>query len=110
MEDKEVKDDKDGSPSRCKMPKIMKYSEKCYMCKWRMRNPSVDQRLCNICKNENLWWKSAGCDLSDRFAVVTGARIKIGFQIALRLLRNGCFVIGTSRLVGEAELFLLLEG
>ena len=36
-------------------------------------------------------------DLSGRYAVVTGARIKIGFHAALRLLRNGCSVVATTR-------------
>lgn len=36
-------------------------------------------------------------DLTGKVAVVTGARIKIGFEIALILLRNGAHVIATSR-------------
>ena len=37
-------------------------------------------------------------DLRGKFAIVTGGRIKIGLRIALRLLRDGCFVIVTTRL------------
>ena len=36
-------------------------------------------------------------DLRGKFAIVTGGRIKIGLRIALRLLRDGCFVIVTTR-------------
>ena len=32
-----------------------------------------------------------------KFAIVTGGRIKIGFHAAVRLLRDGCFVIVTTR-------------
>ena len=36
-------------------------------------------------------------DLSGKFAIVTGGRIKIGLHTALRLLRDGAFVIVTTR-------------
>ena len=85
-----------------KIPKLMDLSPrmvmKCYMCKWRLRDvSSLNPTTCNACNRENEIWRTARVDLGGRFAVVTGARIKIGFQTALRLLRNGCFVIGTSR-------------
>lgn len=35
--------------------------------------------------------------LNERVILVTGARVKIGFQAALKLLRCGAFVIATSR-------------
>jgi NAD(P)-dependent dehydrogenase (short-subunit alcohol dehydrogenase family) len=41
-------------------------------------------------------------DLKGRSAVVTGARIKIGFEVSLRLLRNGCRVIATTRFPTDA--------
>jgi NAD(P)-dependent dehydrogenase (short-subunit alcohol dehydrogenase family) len=41
--------------------------------------------------------RSLKCDLTGKIALVTGARIKIGYQICLALLRNGCRVIATSR-------------
>jgi len=37
-------------------------------------------------------------------ALVTGARIKIGFEIALKLLRDGATVIATSRFFKDAYL------
>jgi NAD(P)-dependent dehydrogenase (short-subunit alcohol dehydrogenase family) len=41
-------------------------------------------------------------DLRGYIAVVTGARIKIGFTVALRLLRSGAIVIGTTRFSVDA--------
>ena len=37
-------------------------------------------------------------------ALVTGARIKIGFEIALKLLRSGAIVIATTRFFNDAFL------
>ena len=44
----------------------------------------------------------AKIDLGGRFAIVTGGRIKIGLEVALRLLRDGCTVIVTSRFPSSA--------
>ena len=41
-------------------------------------------------------------DLSDRVALVTGARTKLGHQILLKLLRAGAIVVGTTRYPLEA--------
>jgi len=40
-------------------------------------------------------------DLSDRVALVTGGRVKIGYHCVLKLLRCGCTVICTSRFVND---------
>ena len=42
------------------------------------------------------------CDLTGKTAVVTGARLKIGFHVALKLLRAGCYVIATTRFPVDA--------
>ena len=36
------------------------------------------------------------CDLSGKVALVTGGRIKIGFEIVLILLRNGAHTVVTT--------------
>jgi NAD(P)-dependent dehydrogenase (short-subunit alcohol dehydrogenase family) len=44
------------------------------------------------------------CDLSGKVGILTGGRIKIGYQIALILLRNGATLLVTSRFPKEAAL------
>ena len=46
---------------------------------------------------ENMAKREQTADLNGRVALVTGGRIKIGFQIALKLLRAGATVCVTSR-------------
>jgi NAD(P)-dependent dehydrogenase (short-subunit alcohol dehydrogenase family) len=40
--------------------------------------------------------------MSDKVAVVTGSRVKIGFQVCLKLLRAGCTVVATTRFPNNA--------
>lgn len=78
----------------------------CYVCKnlFNERHFFYD-RLCPSCaklnyeKRINNKW-----DFTGKIAIVTGCRIKIGYEICLFLLRNGCFVIGTTRFSKDAFL------
>ena len=71
---------------------------KCYMC-----DSTADfDHLCDDCHSLNSDMKKVTCDLKGRYAVVTGGRIKIGFETTLRLLRDGCFVIATTRFPANA--------
>jgi NAD(P)-dependent dehydrogenase (short-subunit alcohol dehydrogenase family) len=40
--------------------------------------------------------------MENKIAIVTGGRIKIGFETALILLRSNCTVIVTSRFANDA--------
>ena len=53
--------------------------------------------ICDNCKAINNRMRKESCDLSGRFAVVTGGRIKIGYAVCLRLLRMGASVIAVTR-------------
>ena len=46
--------------------------------------------------------RSQSANLSGRTFVITGGRIKIGFQIALKLLRAGAAVVATTRFAHDA--------
>jgi hypothetical protein len=59
-------------------------------------------RMCVECGELNLRKRNQTADLHGRVAVVTGARIKIGYEIALKLLRAGCPVIVTTRFRNDA--------
>jgi NAD(P)-dependent dehydrogenase (short-subunit alcohol dehydrogenase family) len=76
---------------------------KCYVCKasYRRLHPFYDQ-LCRACGDENLARRSATADLRGRVALVTGARVKIGYQAAILLLRAGCRVVACTRFPRDA--------
>ncbi len=80
--------------------------KKCYMCKMSNTSSSTiiytKPTICSKCDELNKAMKEAKADLDEMYAVVTGARIKIGFEAALRLLRNGCFVVATTRFPADA--------
>ena len=76
---------------------------KCYVCKaaYRKLHSFYDQ-LCPACGDENHARRSATADLRGRVALVTGARVKIGYQAAILLLRAGCSVVACTRFPRDA--------
>ncbi|MER7672633.1 SDR family oxidoreductase [Kitasatospora sp. NPDC096128] len=71
---------------------------KCYVCKQQYRR--VDgfyHMLCPDCAADNTARRDLSTDLRGRRALLTGGRVKIGFQLALMLLRDGAELIVTSR-------------
>jgi NAD(P)-dependent dehydrogenase (short-subunit alcohol dehydrogenase family) len=78
-------------------------ARKCYVCKaeYRVLHPFYDQ-LCPPCGELNLAKRSQSGDLRGRVALVTGARVKIGYQAAIMLLRAGAHVIVTTRFPHDA--------
>jgi NAD(P)-dependent dehydrogenase (short-subunit alcohol dehydrogenase family) len=76
---------------------------KCYVCKisYRRLHAFYDQ-LCPSCGEENVVRRTATADLRGRVALVTGARVKIGYQAALLLLRAGCGVVACTRFPRDA--------
>lgn len=75
----------------------------CYICKQKFtRQHFFYPHLCVRCGDFNYHKRAAAVDLSGRVAVVTGARVKIGYATALRLLRAGAQVIATTRFPHDA--------
>ena len=70
----------------------------CYVCKqpYSLIHHFYDQ-LCPQCADLNYRKRTELADLRGRVAVVTGGRVKIGYQAALKLLRCGAEVIVTTR-------------
>jgi NAD(P)-dependent dehydrogenase (short-subunit alcohol dehydrogenase family) len=58
--------------------------------------------LCLPCGDFNYHKRGLSVDLSGRRALVTGARVKIGYMAALHLLRAGAEVIATTRFPHDA--------
>ncbi|MEV0616697.1 short-chain dehydrogenase [Nonomuraea sp. NPDC050404] len=77
---------------------------RCYACKAHFRE--VDEhyaRLCRVCAEENLRRRTARTDLSGRRAVVTGGRVKAGFELVLKMLRDGAAVTALTRFPQDAR-------
>jgi len=75
----------------------------CYVC--RTAYSSVHffyDQMCQECGDFNHAKRSQTADLSGRVALITGARVKIGFQAAILMLRAGCRVICLTRFPRDA--------
>ena len=70
----------------------------CYVCKqhYTVIHRFYDQ-LCPDCADFNFRKRTELADLRGRVALVTGGRVKIGYQASLKLLRAGAHVIVTTR-------------
>lgn len=75
----------------------------CYVCKCRYRTVHhFYASLCPECAALNWEKRMQTADLRGKFCLVTGARVKIGYRIALKLLRAGAYVIATTRFPMDA--------
>ncbi len=75
----------------------------CYCC--RKDHTEVHffyDQMCIECGDFNYAKREPTADLSDRVAVVSGARVKIGYQAAIMLLRAGCRVVALTRFPRDA--------
>jgi NAD(P)-dependent dehydrogenase (short-subunit alcohol dehydrogenase family) len=75
----------------------------CYVCKqpFTVTHRYYDS-LCRECGDFNYVKRGQSADLAGHYALITGARVKIGFQAALKLLRAGAHVIVTTRFPVDA--------
>jgi len=76
----------------------------CYVCKasYQSRHPRY-ALLCPACGALNEAKRAQQANLTGRVALVTGGRVKIGHEVALRLLRCGARVIVTTRFPHDAS-------
>jgi len=78
-------------------------ARRCYVCKSPYRRvPPAYPQMCDTCAGDNTVRRNARCDLRGRRVLLTGGRIRIGFQIALKLLRDGADLIVTTRFPRDA--------
>jgi len=75
----------------------------CYVCKQRYAeiHPFYDQ-LCLPCGDFNYRKRTETADLRGRLALLTGGRVKIGYQAGIKLLRAGAELIVTTRFPRDA--------
>ncbi len=70
----------------------------CYVCKQKYsRIHHFYDQLCPACAEFNFAKRTETADLSGRVALLTGGRVKIGYQAGLKLLRAGASLIVTTR-------------
>lgn len=75
----------------------------CYICKSDFCDLHFFyDSMCPECAAFNYRKRVQTADLSERYAIVTGARVKIGFEASLKLLRAGCNVVATTRFPRDA--------
>lgn len=78
--------------------RVLPESRHCYVCKvhYQTVHHFYDQ-LCPACAELNFAKRTESADLTGRVALLTGGRVKIGYQAGLKLLRAGAQLIVTTR-------------
>lgn len=77
----------------------------CYVCKTQFDQLHFFyDAMCTPCGDLNYQKRSQTASLDGRVALITGARLKIGYQSALMMLRAGAKVIATTRFPQDAVL------
>jgi NAD(P)-dependent dehydrogenase (short-subunit alcohol dehydrogenase family) len=92
-----ARDDREPDAHTLRQPRV------CYVCKrsYERLHAFYDQ-LCPGCGDFNFEKRSPRGDLHGRTALLTGARVKIGYQASVMLLRAGARVIVTTRFPRDA--------
>ncbi|MEZ5219589.1 MAG: SDR family NAD(P)-dependent oxidoreductase [Ilumatobacteraceae bacterium] len=77
----------------------------CYVCKRKYTEiHSFYDQLCPECGDFNYAKRSETADLSGRVVLLTGGRVKIGYQAGIKLLRAGATLIVTTRFPRDSAL------
>ncbi|HEY3673146.1 MAG TPA: SDR family oxidoreductase [Acidimicrobiia bacterium] len=85
--------------------RLLRDSRHCYVCKkqFSVVHHFYDQ-LCASCAAFNYRKRTETADLRGRVALLTGGRVKIGYQAGIKLLRAGAELIVTTRFPRDAAL------
>jgi NAD(P)-dependent dehydrogenase (short-subunit alcohol dehydrogenase family) len=86
-------------------PRGLHADQNCYVCKqdYSAIHHFYDQ-LCPRCAELNFAKRTERADLGGRTALLTGGRVKIGYQAGLKLLRCGARLVVTTRFPRDAAL------
>src|SRR5687767_7795026 len=92
-------------------PAVARELPHCYVCKQKFTviHHFYDQ-LCPGCATFNFRKRTELANLTGRVALVTGGRVKIGYQAVLKLLRSGAHVIVTTRFPRDSAQRYAAEG
>ncbi|MFI0418303.1 SDR family NAD(P)-dependent oxidoreductase [Spongiactinospora sp. 9N601] len=92
-----------GPPAVPPGPGRLRHARRCYVCKGPYtRVDALYHLLCPACASSNSARRTARADLTGRRALITGGRVKIGHQLALKMLRDGAHVTVTTRFPADA--------
>ncbi|MEM8735219.1 MAG: SDR family NAD(P)-dependent oxidoreductase [Planctomycetota bacterium] len=81
----------------------LEVARNCYICKSDYHDLHFFyDSMCPGCAEFNWMKRNQSADLSGRYALLTGGRVKIGFEAALKLLRTGANVVVTTRFPRDA--------
>jgi NAD(P)-dependent dehydrogenase (short-subunit alcohol dehydrogenase family) len=81
----------------------LRQARACYVCKAEyVEVHHFYHSMCRACGDFNFAKRSQTADLHGQVAIVTGGRIKIGYETALILLRAGARVVVTTRFAADA--------
>lgn len=85
--------------------RVVRDPQHCYVCKHKFTDVHhfYDQ-LCPTCATFNYGKRTESADLRGRVALLTGGRVKIGYQAGIKLLRAGAELIVTTRFPRDAAL------
>ncbi|QSQ26747.1 SDR family oxidoreductase [Pyxidicoccus parkwayensis] len=90
--------------------RLLKVPRKCYVCKAEYRRLHFFyDAMCAECADFNYAKRTQRASLAGKVALITGARVKIGYQASLMLLRSGARVIATTRFPQDAAQRYLRE-
>jgi NAD(P)-dependent dehydrogenase (short-subunit alcohol dehydrogenase family) len=97
-----------SSPARtlatASAPRVYRRPKDCYVCKTPYTEVhSFYHRLCPVCAERNVSKREQRADLCGRRALLTGGRVKIGYELGLRLLRDGAELLVTTRFPNDAH-------
>jgi len=86
------------APEQVEEPRELIESQHCYICKkhYTLLHRFYDQ-MCQECGDFNFSKRTEMANLSGRVALLTGGRVKIGYQAGLKLLRCGAHLVVTTR-------------
>jgi NAD(P)-dependent dehydrogenase (short-subunit alcohol dehydrogenase family) len=103
-------DSSDRAESQAFESRVAAEPQNCYVCKqtYSTIHHFYDQ-LCPSCAALNLAKRTELADLRGRVALLTGGRVKIGYQAGLKLLRCGAQLIVTTRFPRDAARRFALE-
>ncbi len=83
----------------------LKKPRACYVCKIEFTKlHHFYDSMCAECADFNYAKRFQSTSLEGRVGLVTGSRVKIGFQTSLKMLRAGCEVIATTRFPQDSAL------
>ncbi|AKF09983.1 SDR family NAD(P)-dependent oxidoreductase [Sandaracinus amylolyticus] len=92
-----------SAPEAAPVQRELRDARKCYVCKAEFtRVHAFYDQMCEPCAELNWQKRNQSADLRGRVALVTGARVKIGYHAAIKLLRAGAHVVVTTRFPRDA--------